>query len=190
MARIACSTPNAVTGDGSPDPPTDFVDTRDPGRLPGERVHVGGRRTDVLGREVATAEIVDRAAERLQELGRARAIGLGPLHHGLAPALVQTGDRGLVRHGLRQAERVEHCVDGLRVVPEPDPTERGPERGRVDRDHRGSPAASSLRYTICSCPIVAIMSVSRAPAPGKTAGPAFTNSTLGSHVAPARRTER
>src|SRR6185437_1040830 len=58
---------------------------------------------------------------------------------GLAAAVIQTGQRILVRHRCRQMQHVQEGVvlAGIRV--EPGPAERGPQRGGVDRDDRTQP---------------------------------------------------
>src|SRR5437762_2405405 len=47
-------------------------EARDVARRARHARHVGGRRADVLGREVTSAEGVDQAAERLEQLRRLR----------------------------------------------------------------------------------------------------------------------
>ena len=67
-ARMACTTPCAVTGDGSPDPPSRLADPRHPGGHGRDQVHVAGGRADVLGGEVTAPERVDRPAEGAEHL--------------------------------------------------------------------------------------------------------------------------
>ena len=111
-------------------------DTRDPPRLGSDRVHVAWRRADILRREVAPAEIIDRAAERVQKLLGVRRIGVVDQDDGFPATLVEAGDRGLARHRLRETEGVDECRLFVRVLPEPDPAQRRTERGRVDGDDR------------------------------------------------------
>ena len=89
-ARIPQKTPHAVIGEGSPEPP---FSTGRPvmWRVSrGDDLGVGGRRADVLGRQVAAAERLDEPPQRPeQELALLRPRIAD--HHGLAAAERQPG---------------------------------------------------------------------------------------------------
>jgi hypothetical protein len=107
---MAHSTPQAVAGDGSPEPPSD---------------------SDVLGRDVTAAEAVDEPAVRPEQRLAPVPGGIAD-DHGLAPALVVAAHRVLVGHALGQPAHVRHrlVLGGVRI--EAGAAERGAERRRVD----------------------------------------------------------
>ena len=125
-----------MTGDGSPEPPADSPTPVAHGVHACQRLHVGRCRTDVLGREVATAELVDRLPERAQHRFRVRRVRMIEQDDRLAAALVQPGDRGLVRHRFGKPQHIGHRVGFGRVGPEADAAERRTQRRRVDGDDR------------------------------------------------------
>jgi hypothetical protein len=71
-------------------------------------VHVGGRGARVLAGDVATAQAIDEATERLHEHAPVgdRTLGVAPDDR-LAAAVGQAGQRGLVGHAARQAHDVQ-----------------------------------------------------------------------------------
>jgi hypothetical protein len=72
-----------------------------------DHVHVGGRRARVLAGDVAPAQAVDEASERLHEHAAVgdRTLRVGPDDR-LAAAVRQPGERGLVGHAAREAHDV------------------------------------------------------------------------------------
>ena len=138
VTRIAASTPSAVHGLGSPEPPrstarpaTWLGPLRDHGH-----VAVGG--ADVLRRDVAAAERVDGVAEVEQRVAPALAVErrvAGPEHdHALAAAQREAGGGRLERHRARQPQRVAEPRARVLVAPHAAAAERRAARGRVDRD--------------------------------------------------------
>ena len=116
-----------------------LVDSRHPRRDPGQSVHVGSRRADILGREVTTAQVVDRPTQRVEQHLRPGTVGIVPPDDGLAAALVEPRDGRLQRHRLRQPQHVVERVGIGGVVAEAHATERRAERGRMDGDHGSQP---------------------------------------------------
>ena len=138
--RIAASTPSAVHGLGSPDPP---LSTARPvtwlGHL-GDHPHVGLGRADVLGGEVGAVERLDGVAEVEQHGAAASPVGGavpgGQHDHALAAAEREAGDGGLEGHRAREPQRVAHRRARVGVGPHPAAAQRRPARGRVHRDDR------------------------------------------------------
>ncbi len=149
QARIAASTPSAVNGLGSP---RATVVGRQPGHVAGplaDHHQVLGGDADVLGRDVAAAERLDRVAEVQQQRTAVLADGRRSLRgadHSLAPAELQPGRRGLVGHAPRQPEGIAGAVDRRLVVPQTDASKGRPEGGRVDGDDHVPAAAPSLAH--------------------------------------------
>ena len=110
------NTPSAVTGLGSPEAAGMALQAGDiAGVL--ARVHqVGGRDADVLGGPVLAADVLDRAAEGLEQ-GR-RLLGAAVADdHGLAAAQLQVGHGVLVGHGPREPQRVVQRRLGVGIGP-------------------------------------------------------------------------
>ena len=110
----------------------------DVARLARDDLGVGGRRADVLGRQVAAAERLDEPPQRPeQELALLRARIADD--HRLAAAEREPGRRVLVGHPPRQAQDVgQRRLVGV-VRPHPDAAERGAERRVVHRDQSAEP---------------------------------------------------
>ena len=88
-ARIAVSTPSAVNGLGSPEPPLPAGESGDVPRPLGDHVHVAARGADVLGGDVVAVQRVDRVGEIEQRVVAAprRQVVPGSDHdHALAAA--------------------------------------------------------------------------------------------------------
>ena len=113
VARIATTTPAAVSALGSPAPPPSSRSSHDVGRLRADEVHVGGRRADVLGGDVAPVELLHQPPEREHHR-------LGPVERRiadddrLAAAEVEAGERGLGGHRPPEPDRVVDRVDHRR----------------------------------------------------------------------------
>ena len=104
-ARRAARTPSAVTGRRVTGAAAGLADARDPRGDGGELVHVSGGRADVLGREVAAAELIDRPAQGAeQHRGRRGGVGIVDEHDGLAATLVQAR-RPTAFHVMASARR-------------------------------------------------------------------------------------
>ena len=70
-------------------------------------VEVRDRRTDIASGDVATTERGDELTHREEEVARLVAGGIAP-DDGLAAAVIESGERVLVAHGLRQQEGIGH----------------------------------------------------------------------------------
>ena len=146
-ARIAEATPNAVTGDGSPEPPragstpvTHGVSSANVSMSAG----VAPTSSAAMYRPPSSSMARPIARNSSSECG---ASGVVDEHHCLSAALVQPGDGRLERHRLGQAERVDDRVVLVGVVPEADAAERRAEHRRVDRDDRAEPGRRRRRRT-------------------------------------------
>ena len=129
-ARIAASTPSAVNGLGSPEPPCSMASARDMLGPLTDRRQVVRRGADVLGGDVAAVERLDEIAEVQQQVARAR------VPRALAPDArsrpCRRRDRGLrprpcTSSRPRGASRRRRPRTG-EVVPEADPAQGGPGR--------------------------------------------------------------
>ena len=112
---------------------------RDEVALLGDDVHVLDVRADVARRDVPTAEALHEPPVRAQQLRRLVDRRVAD-DHGLAAAVVETGEGVLVGHRPGQVEHVLQRVVLGRVRVEAGAAERRPERGRVDRHDRPQPA--------------------------------------------------
>ena len=139
---MAQNTPQAVAGDGSPEPPSSWLVPVTYRVVDAQEVHVGLRRADVLGREVAAAEAVDEPAVGVeQRVGPER--GRVADDHGLAAALVVAARGVLVGHAPGEPADVDGGALEVGVGAEPGAAERGTEHRGVDRDH-GPEAAGGV----------------------------------------------
>ena len=137
-ARMAATTPRAVAGEGSPEPPTSR------GKPATHRVRrrmtamsaPGG--PDVLGGDVAAAEAVDHVAVGVEQPLRLDLGGIADDHRFPAPE-VEPRRRRLVRHALGEAEHVDQRGVLVRVGKETGPAEGGTQRRRMDGDDATKP---------------------------------------------------
>jgi hypothetical protein len=107
-------------------------------------VHVGDRRADVLGGDVAPAEPLDRRPHRPHHRRRLAPAGRGHDDR-LAAAERQAGERRLVAHAAAEPQHVGDCLGLGGVAPDPAAAERRAERGVVDRDDRMQPRGRVVR---------------------------------------------
>ena len=143
--RIAASTPSAVHGLGSPEPPRSVARPVTYGVASRDHLHVGLRRADVLRGQVRAVERLHRLAEVEQQRAAVLARGrrrAGRQHdHALAAAERQAGDGGLERHRAREPQRVAHGRARVGVGPHPAAAERRAARRRVHGHDRVEPGA-------------------------------------------------
>src|SRR6267143_1348968 len=100
--------------------------------------HVDDRRADVFGRDVASAERVNEAAEGLEQL---RCLCLARLadDDGLAAAERHAGQRILVAHATRQAQDIGNRLRAGGVRPHAAAAGRRAPRGGMNGDDRAQP---------------------------------------------------
>ena len=148
-ARIPQKTPQAVIGDGSPEPP---LATGSPvmWACASHLLGVVGRRADVLSGQVAAAEPVDESAQREELLRPLVGAGIAQ-HDGLAAAQIEPGQRVLVGHALRQAQHVDERRLVGRVRPHADAAQPGPSVVSWTATMARSPLSRSVQTAICSC---------------------------------------
>ena len=94
---------------------------------------------DVLGRDIAPPQRLDRIAESGEHGGRLGARAVSEDYR-LAPAHRQAGHGVLVAHSARQAQRIAHGAGGIGIVPEPRAARCRTKMGGMDRDDRGQAA--------------------------------------------------
>src|ERR1700674_3613654 len=97
--------------------------------------HVGNRRADVLGRDVASAEGIDEAAEGLEQLRRPGPARLAD-NDCLAPAERPARQGVLVAHATRQAQDIGNRLRGGGVRPHAAAAGGGPQGGGMNGDDR------------------------------------------------------
>ena len=116
---------------------------RRPAAFPGDDVHVLAARADVARGDVAPAEGGDEAAVGAQQRF---GLDLGRVADDdrLAAAVVQAGQRVLVRHGGGQPQHVGEGLVLAAVRVEAGPAQRGAQRGGVDADDRLEPGVVVL----------------------------------------------
>ena len=103
------------------------------GGFGGDNLHVVGRDADVLGGEIGSGQPLHLPAEGAQQLGRLLAARVGDDHR-LAAAEVEAGERVLVGHAARQAQRVGQRLAARGIGPHPAAAERRAEPGVMHRD--------------------------------------------------------
>ena len=124
-------TPSAVNGDGSPEPPCDGSTPVTCLVMRADDLHVLEAGAAVLGGDVVAAEVLDELAERAEQRHAIEAL-LRPDEDALAAAVREAGERGLVGHAAREAERVDDRGFVGVVLDEAAAAERGPEPRVVD----------------------------------------------------------
>jgi hypothetical protein len=98
-------------------------------------LHVGDAGAGVLGGDVAAVQLLERACERGEQLGRLVRARVADDHR-LATAQLEVGHRRLVGHAARQAQHVAHRLLLAGIRPHAAAAERGAELGIVDGDDR------------------------------------------------------
>jgi hypothetical protein len=104
--------------------------------------HVLGTGADVRSGRIAATERVHHVGHVVQQIAAAGQDMSGrQSHHRLAAAVVQTGDRALVGHGLGQPEHIGQAVSPVGVVVDAAAADGLAQCGGVDGDeHRKSGA--------------------------------------------------